>query len=99
MDSYKTDVAVCFYMQGAKAAGCNAGASAADGTWAIKAATSSVGNVASILVLGGDITGKAVVGNGLNGETYVLSPVLTGDKSSLGWTKGGSSLSSAPPIC
>lgn len=98
-DGYKTDVAVCFYMQGAKAAGCNAGASAADGTWAIKAATGSVGNVASVSVLDGDITGKAVLGNGLNGETYVLSPALSADGSALNWTKGGDCVSSTPPIC
>lgn len=99
MDGYKTEVALCFYAQNKNSSGCNSGASAADGAWAIKAAASAAGNVTSVSVLNGDITGQAVVGNGLNGETYVLSPALSTDGSALGWTKGGSCLSSAPPIC
>lgn len=99
VDGYKTEVALCVYMQNGVLARCDSGASAADGNWSIKAATGAVGNVASVLVKDGEIKGVAANGNGLAGEEYILTPSINSSGSSLEWAKSGSCTTVSPPIC
>ena len=98
-DGYKTEVGLCIHMQSSVLEGCNSGATAVDGSWAIKAATGAVGNVASVSVLDGEITAKAISGNGLNQETYILTPRTDSTKGVIAWNKSGICTTTVPPIC
>jgi type IV pilus assembly protein PilA len=62
------------------------------------------GNVASVAVAAGKITATAVGTNGLNGETYILTPAFTAataalPASNVTWTKGGTCSTANPAIC
>ncbi|MCB5188450.1 hypothetical protein LG200_10630 [Methylobacillus caricis] len=54
--------------------------------------------VASLATANGVITATAKTANGLNGETYTLTPVFDADKG-ISWTTGGTCKTNSPPIC
>ncbi len=74
-DGYKTPVTVCYMEQGTLT-GCNAGT---NGIPAVPAAT---GNLASL-----DVTNGVITGTDTNGVTYTLTP--TANNGVVNWTKGG----------
>lgn len=91
----KADVATCAQNNNNSVAACNGGASGIG--WEVKADTSgAVGNVASVATAAGVITATAVSANGLNGETYVLTPTANAD--GLTWAVSGT-CTNAPRIC
>ncbi len=87
----KTAVELCAQDQG-DVAPCDDGANGAG--WSIDNVGAN-GNIASIAVADGVITATAIATNGLNGETYVLTPNFAGGK--VTWTKGGTCV--AANIC
>lgn len=93
-DAYKVDVAMCANSSNSLAP-CDAGAFAVG--WSIKPnQTTAVHNTASITVVDGVITSTAITGNGLNGETYIATPNVTGE--GIAWTISGTCTNS-PRIC
>ena len=87
----KTAVEICAQDLG-KVAGCTDAKSGAG--WSIDT-VAAAGNIAEIKTTDGKIVAKAVATNGLNSETYSLSPVFGAGK--VVWTKGGSCI--AANIC
>ena len=79
----KTAVEICAQDLG-KVAGCTDGQNGPG--WAI-ASVGASGNIKSIATKDGVITATAIVGNGLNGETYILTPNFASGKTT--WTKSG----------
>lgn len=98
--AYKSAVELCIQNNNGKPDGCNTGASAADGTWAIPAAIAAgagKGNLDSISAADGVITAKAIATGGLNSETYILTP--SSGTASISWTRSGTCSTISPPIC
>jgi type IV pilus assembly protein PilA len=65
-------------------------------------ATGAAGNIASVVTSGGTITATAIgaaatASNGLNGETYVLTPALGNGK--VTWVVSGTCRTVSPIIC
>ncbi len=60
-------------------------------------ATGAAGYIASLVTVSGEITATAIATNGLNGETFVLTPIFNGGK--VAWTRGGTCLTGTPIIC
>jgi type IV pilus assembly protein PilA len=96
-DSLKTSVAICSQNNNYNLVPCVGGASGIG--WEVKAnSTAAVGDVASIVTTTpGKITGTAIAGNGLNGETYVLTANSLGS-AGIEWAVGGTCKTS-PAIC
>jgi type IV pilus assembly protein PilA len=96
-DSLKTDVATCAQNSNYNLVPCIGGASGIG--WEVKAdSTTAVGDVASITTTTpGKITGTAIVGNGLNGETYILAATSLGSDG-IKWDVSGTCKTS-PAIC
>ena len=94
--SVKNDVAVCAQNNNNQLANCNGGASGVG--WEVKAdvAAPGVGRIASMQTAAGVITTTAVAADGLNGETYILTPTANAD--GLVWAVTGS-CTNAPRIC
>ena len=92
----KNDVGVCAQNNNNSVALCDGGASGVG--WQVKADTAAaVGKVASIKTKAGVITATAVATDGLNGETYVLSPTANAD--GLTWAVSGTCTTVTPRIC
>ncbi len=66
----RTEVEICILDQDGITS-CNGGANGIPSDLLVQS-----GNVASIVVSGGVVTATAIVGNGLAGETYILTPTL-----------------------
>ena len=95
-DGYKTDVALCAQFEG-KIDPCDGGHTGDQ--YSIKAnKTTASGNVASVTVAKGVITGTAVATNGLSSQTIVYTPTLN-NNTDLTWAKTGSCSTATPPIC
>lgn len=93
---YKTDVAQCAQNNNSSATGCNAGANGPG--WSVKPApAAAIGYLASLSVTDGIIFGTAITTNGLGGETYRLSPIVSG-ATAVTWTVSGTCLTT-PAIC
>jgi type IV pilus assembly protein PilA len=99
-DAIKTDVALCAQNSNNVLTGCVSGASGTG--WQVKTnSTVAVGDVASVTTIAeGIITGTAITGNGLAGETYILTPTLRGAAGADGiqWGVSGS-CTTAPRLC
>lgn len=96
-DALKSDVAICAQNNNNVLTSCVGGA---NGTgWEVKKnSTAAVGDVASITTAAeGVITGKAITGNGLNGEDYILTPKIVGTDG-ISWSVTGSCKTS-PALC
>lgn len=92
---YKTDVALCAQNNDNAVASCNGGASGTG--WEVKAnITNQIGNTASIAVEAGVITATAISGNGLAGETFILTP--TTSTGGISWAITGT-CTTAPRLC
>jgi len=93
---YKTDVALCAQNNNNVLTTCIGGASGVG--WEIKAnQAATVGNTATVAVAAnGVITGTAVAVNGLNGETYILTPTASAD--GLSWV-GTGTCKTSPALC
>ncbi len=61
------------------------------------AASGAAGNVASVVTAAGIITATAISTNGLNGETYVLTPTFAVGK--VTWAIGGTCSTNSPALC
>jgi type IV pilus assembly protein PilA len=93
---YKNDVALCIQNNNNDPTGCNGGASGTG--WNVKANVgATVGKVATITVANGVITAAAVAAQGLNGQTYVLTP--TADPAGVTWAVTGTCSTGTPRIC
>ena len=96
---YKSAVELCIQNNNG-ATGCDGGKKGDDGSWSIPAdITATSGNVASLTVKDGIIEAKAIKGNGLNEETYKLTPKIVDGAASISWKKEGSCSTVSPPIC
>jgi type IV pilus assembly protein PilA len=98
VDSLKTDVTICAQNNNYNLVPCVGGASGVG--WDVKANfNTAVGDVASITTTSpGVITGTAITGNGLNGETYILSAASVGSDG-ISWTVSGTCKTNPPAIC
>ena len=92
--AFKNDIALCAQNSANVVTGCSNAASGPG--WDIKAAAGAIGYSLSTSVAGGLITGTAITGSGLAGETYTLQAVPSGD--GVSWTKGGT-CTTAPAVC
>ena len=93
---YKNDIALC-RQNSSDFTPCDAGATG-DG-WSIKAApAAAVGKLSSLAVTAGVITATAVSANGLNGETYILTPT-DGSGGNITWAVSGTCKTGSPVIC
>ncbi|TVT47741.1 MAG: prepilin-type N-terminal cleavage/methylation domain-containing protein [Denitromonas halophila] len=94
--SVKNDVAVCAQNNNNTLTSCDGGASGVG--WEVKAniASPGVGRLLSLTTVDGEITAVAVSTDGLNGETYILTPSATAN--GVTWTVGGT-CTAAPRIC
>lgn len=61
------------------------------------AASGAAGNIASVVTAAGVITATAITTNGLNGETYTLTPTFANGK--VVWAVGGTCRTGTPVIC
>lgn len=61
------------------------------------AAVGASGFINKIETANGTITATAVTANGLNGQTYILTPTFANGK--VTWQKGGTCLTGSPVIC
>jgi len=96
--SFKSAVELCIQNNNGTLTGCSAGQSGADGSWSIPAAVAARrGNLATLGVTDGVITATAIGIEGLNSETYILTP--TASVSAITWAKTGTCSSISPPIC
>jgi type IV pilus assembly protein PilA len=59
--------------------------------------TTASGYVASVATAAGVITATAITGNGLNGETFVMTPTVAGGK--VTWAISGTCRTGSPVIC
>ena len=93
---YKTDVALCAQNNNNVLTTCVGGANGVG--WEIKANQAvTVGNTATVAVAAnGIITGTAVAVNGLNGETYILTPTANTD--GVSWV-GTGTCKTSPALC
>jgi len=92
-NAIKTAVEICAQDK-ASVTGCTDAASGAG--WSIAAVTTS-GNIASIKTTNGVITATAVKTNGLNGETYILTPTFANGK--VTWAKTGTCTTAGSEVC
>ncbi len=91
----KNDVAVCAQNNNNALGNCDGGGSGVG--WEVKADIAApVGRIATLATLDGVITATAVVGDGLNGETYILTPTAT--VNGVTWAVTGT-CTNAPRIC
>jgi type IV pilus assembly protein PilA len=97
----KTAVEICLQDQAGVLANCANGSNGvpADIT---STATGASGNLASLTTAASVITAQAVgtaaaAINGLNGQTYILTPAFGNGKTT--WTIGGTCLTNSPAIC
>ena len=99
--SFKTDVALCaqFTVPSGSTTITSCSAGAGGQGWSIKPAiTSAIGNTASVAVAtNGRITGTAITTNGLNGQTYILTPTYA--PPAVSWTVSGTCSTSNPRLC
>jgi type IV pilus assembly protein PilA len=87
----KTAVELCLQDQNGTYANCVGGSNG------IVDVTASSGNVLSVATAGNSvITATAITGNGLTGQTYVLTPTFTTGK--VTWSVSGS-CKNAPAVC
>ena len=93
---YKTDVALCAQNNNNVLTTCVGGANGVG--WEIKSnQAATVGNTATVAVAAnGVITGTAVAVNGLNGETYILTPTANTD--GVSWV-GTGTCKTSPALC
>ncbi|NEX60008.1 pilin [Noviherbaspirillum galbum] len=87
----KTAVELCVQDLGAET-GCTAGSNGVPAN-----ISTAAGNVASLTTSAGVITATAVSANGLNGETYILTPSVVAGK--VNWTVSGTCSTASPKIC
>ncbi|WP_374245654.1 prepilin-type N-terminal cleavage/methylation domain-containing protein [Zoogloea sp.] len=99
--AYKSAVELCIQNNNGKLTGCDTGAKDNDGgTWSIPdaiAAGAGKGNLDSLSAKDGVITAAAKKTGGLDGETYVLTPVP--GTASITWATSGTCRTASPPIC
>jgi len=91
----KTQVELCALDLGT-VTGCSA--STKGNGWSIPANLGTSGFVASVEVLNGLITAKAIDGKGLKEQTYTLQAALDA-AGKVTWTKGGTCSTGSPVIC
>ena len=82
---YKVAVEICAQNLSIAAGGALTGCDA--GSNGIPAAAGATGKVASVAVAAGIITATAAAAGGLNGETFILTPTVTG--SGITWAATG----------
>lgn len=90
--TFKTAVEMCLQQQNGVLANCDAGGNDIPANIA-----ATVGRLATLTVDNSIITATAVTTGGLNGETYVLTPVVTAD--SVTWGVTGTCSTITPRIC
>ena len=88
--AHKIAIELCLQDQGAVGAACNAGSNGVPAD-----ITTASGNVASVATTAGTqvVTATAIATNGLNSETYTMTPTLASGK--VTWAIGGSCLTAS----
>jgi type IV pilus assembly protein PilA len=93
---YQKEVALCSDMNRGDLSPCDGGASGEG--WFIRGdIVAPVARVAALSTVDGQITATAISFSGLNGETVVMTPVVTA--SAMTWTRTGTCTTVVPRIC
>lgn len=96
--NFTTAVGACMQFNNNDPAPCDAGANGEG--WAIPAdLTVAAGRTAGITTVAGVVTATAIAGQGLNGETIVLTPTPPAGSGPIVWTRTGTCTTVVPRIC